>query len=255
MLKNLGLNSLLLGLLAFNYAGPAQAADADFAKQMDTYLANEANVEKIGNALERYFMKKQQQQQEAQAKSEEAEMDAQFENPVKVEIGSAPIKGKADAAITVVEFSDFQCPYCRRGAGVMEEILKAYPNDVKVAFMNYPLPFHDKAEGAAIAALAAHQQGKFWEMHDQLFANQQTLGDETYIKLAEQLKLDVAKFKADLKSEKLAKQVKDEAEIATKLGVQGTPGYFVNGVQVRGARPLPYFKSIIDKWLAKSAKK
>ena len=137
----------------------------------------------------------------------------------------------------------------------MEEVLKAYPKDVKVVFMQYPLPFHDKAEGAAVAALAAHQQGKFWEMHDLLFTNQQTLGDESYVKFAEQLKLDVAKFKADLKSEKLLKQVKDDAEQASKLGVQGTPGFFVNGVQVRGARPLPYFKGIIDKWLEKQGKK
>ena len=88
-------------------------------------------------------------------------------------------------------------------------------------------------------------------MHDLLFQNQKSLSDATYIKLAKELKLDLEKFKKDLKSDRLSKQVDDDAELAGKLGVRGTPGFFVNGVQVRGARPFPFFKQIIDKWLEK----
>ena len=254
MLKNqykLFFASSIAALLGAGIADCSYAADpaADFSKQMDAYLANDANVEKVGNALERYFTKKQQQQVEAQQKAEQQSMEEQFKNPAKIDIGNAAIKGNPNAKITVVEISDFQCPYCRRGSQVMEEVLKAYPNDVKIAFINYPLPFHDQAKPAAIAALAAKEQGKFWEMHDLLFENQQQLGEEAFIGFAGKLGMNVEKFKTDMKSDKLAKQVDEESKKATALGVQGTPGFFVNGVAVRGARPLPYFKEIIDRWL------
>ena len=131
----------------------------------------------------------------------------------------------------------------------MDEVLKAYKNDVNLVFKNLPLPFHPEAKPAAVAALAAQEQGKFWEMHDALFKNQQTLGKDTYLKLAQELGLDMEKFKADLASEKLAKRVEEDAALASKHGVNGTPGFFVGGVLVSGAQPLPAFKTIIDRWL------
>ena len=238
-------------VLSASVASSAIAADsaADFAKQMDGYLANEANVEKVANSLQQLFIKKQQQQQEAQAKAEQDTLEDQFKNPVKIEVGNSAIKGNPKASITLVEFSDFQCPFCKRGADTMAELLKAYPNDVKLIFKHYPLPFHDKAKPASIAALAAGEQGKFWEMHDLLFSNQQSLTEEQFVKFAGDLKLDVKKFQADLKNPKLAAQIDADMKLAQELGVQGTPGFFVNGVAVRGARPVPYFKNIIDRWL------
>ncbi len=231
-------------------AGPASAApDAAFDKQMETYLSNDENVKKIGDALERYFQKKRDEQQQEAMKSEKDRIDAQFKNPVKVDIGASPVKGNPGAKVTIVEFSDFQCPFCQRGAAIMEDVLKAYPNDVKLAFKNLPLPFHDKAKPAAKAALAAGKQGKFWEMHDLLFKNQSALGDDAFVKYATDLKLDVEKFKTDMASAEIAKEIDADAELARKLGVNGTPGFFVNGVLVSGAQPLPAFKAIIDRWL------
>jgi protein-disulfide isomerase len=214
-------------------------------------LGKEANIEKVAKALEAHFTKKRAEQEKAAAEDEAKEMEKQFSNPVKIELGNAPVKGNKDARVTIIEFSDFQCPFCQRGAQTMEEVIKAYPNDVKVAFKNLPLPFHPQAKPAAIAALAAHEQGKFWEFYSELFANQQNLSDEFYTATARKLGLDAAKFAADLKSEKIAKQVEDDMQLANSLGVRGTPGFFVNGVQVRGAREVEYFKQIIDRHLAK----
>ncbi len=230
-------------------ASAADMSDKDFAKALNAYLEKDENVEKIGDALEKYFRKKRQEQQSQAAEQEKEQLEEQFKNPVKIDIGNSPFSGPKDAPITIVEFSDFQCPFCGRGKETMEDVKKAYPGKVKVVFKNLPLPFHPEAKPAAVAALAAGKQGKFWEMHDKLFEKQKELGEETYINLAKELKLDVNKFKTDLNSDELKKQVDDDAALATKLGVRGTPGFFVNGVQVRGARPLPYFKNIIDRWL------
>lgn len=253
------LNRLALGLTCSAFvvtplliANPA-FGDDEFAAKMDEYLANDENMAKLGTAIESYFMKKQEQQRAEQARQEERQMEEQFENPVAVELGGAPVLGKAEAPITIVEFSDFQCPYCARGAETMKEVFKLYPNDVKIAFKNLPLPFHPEAKGAAVAALAAHKQGKFWEMHDLLFANQGELGEDLYPKLAEQLELDLEKFKKDIQDPALLKQVEEDEALGQKVGVRGTPGFFVNGVQVKGARPAAYFQTLIDKWKTKLA--
>ncbi len=239
-----------LALLAAPLCLTATNARAEgFDKEMDAFLAKDENVEKLGNALERYFVKKRQSQQEQAAKAESERLENQFKNPVKLDIGESPVRGPKDAKVTIITFSDFQCPFCSRGAATMEEVLKAYKNDVNLVFKNLPLPFHPEAKPAAIAALAAQEQGKFWEMHDALFKNQQSLGKDTYLRLAQELGLDMEKFKADLANEKLAKRVEEDAALASKHGVNGTPGFFVGGVLVSGAQPLPAFKTIIDRWL------
>ena len=238
---------IMLGTLSYS----ATAEDLAFNKSMETFLQKEENIDKIAKALEKHFQKKREEQEKNAAQEEKVSMEKQFDSPVKIEVGDAPIKGPKDAKITVIEFSDFQCPFCQRGAQTMDELAKAYPNDVKIAFKNLPLPFHPHAKPAAIAALAAHKQGKFWEMHDELFKNQSSLGDEFYVTTAQKLGLDVEKFKTDLKDEKLAKQVDDDTALANSLGVRGTPGFFVNGVQVRGARELAYFKDLVDRWVKK----
>ena len=239
--------------LAVHSANAAPAAkpavDKAFQANMDAYLSSEDNVKTIGDALERYFTKKRQEQQEAAMKAEQQKMEDQFKNPAKIEIGKSPVKGNASAKITIIEFSDFQCPFCQRGAAVIEQVMEAYPKDVKLAFKNYPLPFHDKAKGAAMAAYAAQQQGKFWEMHDLLFKNQGDLSEESYLKYAGELKLNMDKFKADMKDPAAAKMIDDDMELGSKNGVNGTPAFFINGVLVSGAQPLPAFKAVIDRLL------
>jgi protein-disulfide isomerase len=206
-------------------------------------------MEKIGGAMEKFFQKKQQDAAKEQEQQAQAEMEEQFKNPVKMDAGNSPVKGNAAAKVTIIEFSDFECPYCRRGYETMEQLLGMYPNDVKVVFKHYPLPFHKQAEPAAKAAWAAQQQGKFWEYHEMLFKNQERLGTDFYISAAKELKLDADKFTKDMNSDAAAKQVKEDTEIGQKNGIQGTPGFFVNGVAVKGAYPAAHFKTIIDRVL------
>lgn len=218
-----------------------------FNQMMDSYLKSSKGPESILNAIQSHVQKKQQE-------SAQAGLDEQFKNPVKIEIGDSPVKGPANAKVTVVEFSDFQCPFCKRGKDVMDQLLQAYPNDVKVVFKNLPLHIHDEAAPAAKAALAAGKQGKFWEMHDALFAKQGELGEKLYLEEAKKLGLDLEKFKNDMASEAIAKQIEAEAALAGDLGITGTPCFFVNGVAVRGAYPLSHFKMIVDRWLKEGSK-
>ena len=251
------LNSLAFLLVSSFVASGAVAEDASFDAQMDAYLKDDEKVAKVGQALERYFMKRRADQQKQEEESEKKEMEEQFKNPISVEVGKSPSKGPETAPVTIVEFSDFQCPYCANAAKTMESLYTDYKGEVRIVFKNLPLPFHDKAKGAALAALAANRQGKFWEMHNLLFAKQSELGDELYPQLASELGLDTAKFAEDLKDPELAKSLEEDMALAQKLEVQGTPGFFVNGVRIKGALPAPHFKTIIDRWLTikKEAKK
>ncbi len=248
------LQGILLATVSLLILTPnTQAADLSqdqFNSLMEKFLSDDANVAKIGDSLEGYFKKKREGQQKAAQEQAAKQLEEQFKNPVKVAIGNAPIKGPKDAKVTIIEFSDFQCPFCKRGMDSMDAVHKEYPKDVKIAFKHLPLPFHPEAKPAARASIAAQRQGKFWEMHDKLFENQKSLGEELYMSLAKEIGLDMAKFKKDFADPAVAKQVDDDAALATKLGVRGTPGFFVNGVQVKGAQPLPKFKELIDRWLA-----
>lgn len=249
------LHSIVLAAFSLVLITPSvQAADlsqGQFDSMMEKFLTDEANVAKIGDALEGYFKKKRENQQKAAQEAQAKQLEEQFKNPVKVDVGNAPIKGPKDAKVTIIEFSDFQCPFCKRGMDTMDAVAKEYPKDVKIAFKHLPLPFHPEAKPAARASIAAQKQGKFWEMHDKLFENQKSLGEELYMSLAKEIGLDMEKFKKDFNDPAVAKQVDDDAAQATALGVRGTPGFFVNGVQVRGAQPLPEFKKLIDRWLNK----
>jgi protein-disulfide isomerase len=176
------------------------------------------------------------------------------ERPVKdVTAGDAPYMGGADAKVTIVEFSDFQCPFCARGAALMEELKKKYGNKIKVAFKNFPLPFHNHAKKAAEAALCAHEQKKshFWKMHDKMFADQSGLSKDGLIAKAVSIGLDKKKFTECLESEKFHKAVDADIEEGKKVGVKSTPTFFVNGKMVNGAQPIEVFSELIDEELAK----
>ncbi len=163
---------------------------------------------------------------------------------------SLPVHGAKDAVVTIFEVSDFQCPFCGRVGPTLKKLQEEYPNDVRVVWANQPLPFHDRAKPAATAAAAAHRQGKFWEFHDKLFANQRDLTDDNFQKWAKELGLDVAKFNADLKDEAIAKQIDRDIAIANALGARGTPAFFINGKLLSGAQPYENFKKEVDEAIA-----
>ncbi|HRI09715.1 MAG TPA: thioredoxin domain-containing protein [Nannocystaceae bacterium] len=171
-----------------------------------------------------------------------------------VPVDGRPAFGPADALVTVIEFSDFQCPFCNRVTPTLQEIKKNYPQDVRVVFRQLPLGFHDRARPAAKASLAAAQQGKFWEMHDKLFANQKELTDQNFEAWAKELGLDTDKFKKDMADPSLEKMIAEDEQAAAKFGARGTPAFFVNGRFVSGAQPFAAFDTIIKEEKEKAEK-
>jgi protein-disulfide isomerase len=163
-----------------------------------------------------------------------------------------PVKGAATAAVTIVEFSDFQCPFCSRTLPTVEKVLKEYDGKVKVVFRNFPLEFHDKAAKAAEAGACANDQGKFWEMHDKMFGNQQKLAVEDLKAAAHGIAgIDAGKFDKCLDSGEKKQLVDADQKAGQDAGVQGTPAFFVNGLFINGAQPFEQFKEIIDRELTK----
>jgi protein-disulfide isomerase len=172
----------------------------------------------------------------------------------KVEVAATgPSKGPADAPVTIVAFSDFQCPFCSKVNPTLDQVMETYQGKVKLVFRDYPLPFHKEAPKASEAAHCADEQGKFWEMHDQLFANQQALQVSDLKNHAGAIKLDQAKFDECLDSGRMAEKVAANMKDGEKAGVQGTPAFFVNGVALSGALPFEDFKKVIDAELGVGA--
>ena len=172
-----------------------------------------------------------------------------------VPVGDSPVKGDAAAPVTLVVFSEFQCPFCSRVEGTLKELQTKYGKDLRIVWKDNPLPFHDKAEPAARAGIAAHAQGKFWDLHDKMFANQQALGLEEIKGYAKELGLNMAKFEADMNAPTAAASIKEDQALATRLAARGTPHFFVNGFRLRGAQPAPKFIEIIDRELARAKAK
>ena len=163
-----------------------------------------------------------------------------------INVSSAPVRGSAGASVQIVEFSDMQCPYCARQVEVLRQLVNAYPDKVAWYFKSYPLSFHPDSPLAHRALAAAGKQGKFWEMHDAVFANQKSIKRNDLIRMAAELNLDVAKFNADLEDPKTQTAVdKDQVE-GERMGVSGTPAMFINGRPVTGVRTYAELQEIIE---------
>jgi protein-disulfide isomerase len=173
-----------------------------------------------------------------------------FNKVHKIPLASSKIRGNPAAPVTVVEFSDFQCPYCSKLQPTLKEVLKAYPNDVKLIYKDFPLSFHKQAKNAAKAAHAAGEQGKYWEMHDLIFEKYNKLTDALFTEFAGKLQLDMTKFAADYKSNKYDKQIQEDINLGRRVGVSGTPTLFMNGKRMRN-RSVSDFKTAIDGYLKK----
>ena len=199
------------------------------------------------------FLKRQQQSERAKEVFSELRKDAQVTISLKpppkprIEIApTGPTRGPADAKVTIVEFSDFECPFCSRARDVADKVMEKFEGKAKLVFRQFPLSFHSHARKAAEASLCADQQGKFWPYHDALFANQKELAVEDLKKVAKTLKLDQEKFDTCLDSGATAKQVTTDMADGQKAGVTGTPAFFVNGVMLSGAQPVEEFARVIE---------
>ncbi|HEY3354146.1 MAG TPA: thioredoxin domain-containing protein [Polyangia bacterium] len=168
-----------------------------------------------------------------------------------VDIGTAPTRGPADAKVDVVEFGDYQCPYCGDEQAVVTQLLTAYDGRIRFAFKQFPLYFHTYAQQAAEAALAANAQGKFWDFHDALYAHQANLMRTDLESYAEQLGLDLDAFRAALDGHTFAADVAADVAQGTALGVPGTPTFFINGRMAVGAVDYAALAAAIDEELAR----
>jgi len=186
---------------------------------------------------------------QAAAKPTVLSIDERIKAAIKVDPSGAPTLGSSSAPITIVEFSDFQCPFCKRAVPTLKQLMKDYDGKIRWAFRQHPLPFHTMALSSAKASLAANDQGKFWEMHDLLMENQQDLSDETIRKLARKIDLNQKKFEKDWKSNRFDAQINEDTRFAQANGATGTPTFFINGVIVKGAQPIGSFKEVIDALL------
>jgi len=172
---------------------------------------------------------------------------------VSLNIQGSPFVGPENAPVTIVEFSDFECPYCSQVGLLNEAILAKYPNQVKVVFKQFPLSFHKQAQSAAMAALAAHQQGKFWQYHDLLFENHKALSEAKYIELAKQAGIDLEKFNKSRVSPATQQHLENDIMEGKKVGVQGTPTIFINGRRLK-SRTFEAMQQMVDQELAKRKK-
>jgi protein-disulfide isomerase len=173
----------------------------------------------------------------------------------EVSYDASRVKGNPGAPVTIVEFADFQCPFCKRTETTLNELLRKYNGRVKLAYRDFPLAqIHEHAEMAAEASHCALAQGKYWEMHDAMFADQAKLDESSLVKTAASLGLDQNSFESCLKSGKFKTAVQQDADAGAQAGVNATPVFFINGESLNGAQAEEQFATIIDRQLAAAGK-
>ncbi len=170
-----------------------------------------------------------------------------------IPVGPAdPSRGPADAPVTLVEFSDFQCPYCGRVQGVLDQLDARYGDDLRHVFKQLPLPMHSQARLAAEASLCANDQGKFWPLHDWMFSHRNTLERDAIVAAAVEVGVTEARFTACLDQGTFAEKVEEDMELARRYGITGTPGFMINGRFLGGAQPIQAFVDVIDDELRRA---
>jgi protein-disulfide isomerase len=216
----------------------------------------EAAFEEVEPRIRRHL---QQQRGSAAAKEyiqalrEQASIEIYIDAPRAEVSATGPSLGPDDAPVTIIEFSDYQCPYCKRAEEVVKQILERYPSEVRFVFRHFPLDrIHPLARGAAEAAACANEQGQFWEFHGRLFGPETKFDPETLQQYASDLELDLEAFQTCVEERRFQADIEADLTEGQEAGVRGTPAFFVNGIFVKGARPLDDFVAIIDKELERS---
>ncbi len=168
-----------------------------------------------------------------------------------IDVANSPVRGPKDARIEIVEFSDFQCPFCKQLQPVLDQVLKAFPNDVKLVYKQFPLNIHQYSRQAAVASMAAHAQGKFWLLHDKLFENSSTITEDNIKKWAREVGLNMAEFEKAMQSGTLEPQLQKELTDGANARVLGTPTLFIDGKRYQNPdRSFEGFKKAILEELA-----
>ncbi len=208
-----------------------------------------------GTPKDKIYVEMSKENFKAKPAQKEEEEEGQDDSTVwRVPVGNAPVLGKADAPVTIVVFSDFQCPYCKRVEPTFQKVRETYGDKVRIVWKHEPLPFHPRAEPAAEVALEARaQKGDkgFWEAHDKLFESQPKLDDADLEAVAKGMGLDVGKVMAAIKDHKYKKEVDADSELADDVQASGTPHMFINGRRLVGAQPFEKFQKVIDEEIKK----
>lgn len=168
---------------------------------------------------------------------------------LEVSADDDPFIGPETAPITIIQFAEFQCPYCGKAGEAVDQVMETYPGKIKMVYRDFPLGFHDRAIPAAVAANCAGEQEKYWEMHKLLMSNQRALDEETLTSHATSLSLDMAKWNTCRADPAQEAEVRKDMEDGSAVGVTGTPAFFINGIMLSGAQPFEAFKEIIDREL------
>lgn len=216
------------------------------------------NPEKFAEVIQAVEMQAQRVAQQKAQEAEKAQQEAEFKSPKQAEITDAtPVRGPKNAPITIVEYSDFQCPYCQRAYQTVKEIEKKYGDKVRLVYKNTPLPFHQMAMPAAkrFTAIAMQSAAKAYEYHDKVFDNQNKLntdGEKFLDEVAKKTGVDMAKMKKDMEGEVVKARIQADIAEAAKFQFSGTPGFLVAGVSLKGAYPINAFEAIIDRKLGSS---
>ncbi len=232
-------------------AKPAEVTDAEaeaFYEQNKARITRPKDEALMGQIKQYLGAQRQQEAREALIARLEAAHEVTYKlEPRRVEVAAVgPAKGPENAPVTVVEFSDFECPYCARLAPTMDQVVSTYGDKVRVVFRQFPLNFHPHAQKAAEASLCANEQGKFWELHDAMFQNQQQIAVDNLKAKAAELGLDAEQFNSCVDNGKYAAQVATDLQQGSQAGVSGTPALFVNGRFINGAVPFADIAKVID---------
>ncbi len=224
-----------------------------FKEIIDHEIAESTALEKSGVPANEVYARRVQANYTAPKPPAPPEQPEEDTTVYKVPVAKSPVLGPADALVTIVEFADFQCPFCKRADSTMKEILQRYPGKVRWVFKHKPLPFHDRAIPAAMLAIEAQKergnQG-FWQAHDLLYKSNPHLEDSDLLDIAKTLKLSTARVKAAIANKKYLAITQADSDLADGIGVRGTPSFFINGRKLVGAQPVEAFTALVDEQLA-----
>jgi protein-disulfide isomerase len=233
--------------------GPVREEEVVAFYQQNFETKGEVKLDEIRPQIEKYLEKRRAAEVPKRLR-ERAKVEVHLAPPRFDVAAEGPSKGPADAKVTIVEFSDFQCPYCARSVATIDQVLAKYPADVRLVYRHLPLDsIHPHARGAAEASACAEEQGLFWPYHDKLFQNNKKLAKEDLLRYAGEAGLDAAKFQVCVEERRFQAKVESDLQAARAVGISGTPAFVVNGVLLSGAQPAEEFYPVIDAALAKSA--
>jgi protein-disulfide isomerase len=235
---------------------PSTQDAEDFFKKNAAQLPKDAKFEEYKERIVA-FIKRQNNQEQAKAVfsklRSKAEVKVTLAPPPKPRIeveAKGPSTGPENAKITLVEFSDFECPFCARAKETVDKVMKKYDGKVKLVFRHFPLSFHPHAKKAAEASVCAHAQNKFWPFYDALYADQGKLEDKELRGTAEKVGLNLSQYDTCMQKNEGSAIVDEDMRAAEKAGVKGTPAFFINGIVLSGAQPFEQFEQVIEQELS-----